>query len=317
MFKYILLFLSVMTLSCSLDYYELDTDELEILYNKEGKLEVLPILCEKYYKKYQNELIEKDYIVNKTDLYRKKTIEYCNLSFNKLKNKFSAKILEELYFSDYVNNKKNFLYFIYWAYKNGDEDSIETFIKKDAVLFAVLFHSDKLMDYLVKDIKYLPDNEVIKRFETANKLIEKYLKDIENIKNSWLFYTEKDYIRRSFKELSLGFTDLIQNMRNNRFLIKEIRENLSVYEKRYSSNRKAKKYIELFYTLRTLMRINLDNFYMYTIKKEGISKNVAKAMNIDEKDLDKFKEILFIIREFINEKEKYTKKYDQILQKEI
>ncbi|ACO04453.1 MAG TPA: hypothetical protein DEP48_01950 [Persephonella sp.] len=311
-----LFFLIISILSCSLDYSSMDVEELEILYKKENKNEVLPYLCRKYYKKYQKELINKDYILNKTQEYMDKTVNYCALSFKKLNDIGSAKILEELYFSNYVNTKKDFLYFIYWAYKAGDKDTLDTFIKKDSVIFAVLFHSDRLMNYLVKDINYISDREVINRFKTAYRLLVEYQKDIKDLDNSWLFYTDKEYISRSFSELTIGFDQLIRDMKSNRFLISEIRDNLSKYEKAYFSSRTAKKYVELFYTLKALMRINLDNFYIFTLKKEDINRGIARAMNVKEKDTDILQEVLPVIKEFVEEKDKYIKKYDEILKKE-
>ncbi len=294
----------------------MDVEELEILYNKKDKVEVLPYLCKKYYKKYQKELINKDYILNKTQEYMDKTVKYCSLSYRKLNDIESAKILEELYFSNYVNTKKNFLYFLYWAYKANSKDTLDIFIKKDSVIFAVLFHSDKLMSYLVKDINYIPDSEVIKRFKIAHRLLVEYHSDIKDLDNSWLFYTDKEYISRSFTELALGFEQLIKDMKSNRFLISEIRENLAKYEKAYFSSKTAKKYVELFYTFKALMRINLDNFYIFTLKKEDINKGIAKAMNVREEDADILQELLPVIKEFIEEKDKYIKKYDEILKKE-
>ncbi len=315
--KLFLFFLYAFILSCSLDYSSMDVEELEILYNKENKTEVLPYLCRKYYKKYQKELINKDYILNKTNEYMDKTIKYCSLSFKKNNDIGSAKILEELYFSSYVNTKKNFLYFLYWAYRSNDKDTLETFTKKDSVIFAVLFHSDKLMKYLIKDINYISDQEVINRFKTAHRLLVEYQKDIKKVENSWLFYTDKEYITKSFSELTLGFDQLVKDMRSNRFLVSEVRENLTRYEKAYFTSRKAKKYVELFYTLKALMRINLDNFYIFTLKKEDINKGIAEAMNVKDEDTQILQEVLPVVKEFIEEKDKYIKKYDEILKKEI
>jgi len=105
-----------MTSSC-IDYESLDTDELEIIYKKNENPKVLPILCKKYYKKFQDEYIKENFIRNFKNEYRAKTIEYCSLSYEKTGDVTSAKILERLYLSNYVNFHKDFLYFLYWAIK--------------------------------------------------------------------------------------------------------------------------------------------------------------------------------------------------------
>lgn len=64
------------------------------------------------------------------------------------------------------------------------------------------------------------------------------------------------------------------------------------------------------------MRINLDNFYIFTLKKEDINRGIARAMNVKEKDTDILQEVLPVIKEFVEEKDKYIKKYDEILKKE-
>ncbi|WP_456400199.1 hypothetical protein [Persephonella sp.] len=314
--KLTLILLIIILTGCSLDYKSMDVDELEILYKNEKKFEVLPILCEKYYKKYQKELINKDYILNKTEEYLNKTVTYCGLAHKKLGSSKSAKILEELYFSEYVNKKKHFLYFIYWAYKANDRDALKTFVKNDSVIFAILYHSDKLMEFLIKDINFISDEEFLKKFIAAHRVLMEYQRDLKDIESSWLFYTDKEYITRSFHELTMGFEQLIQDMRRNRFLIAEVKDNLARYEKAYFTDRKAKRYVELFYTLKALMRINLDNFYIFTLKKEDISKGISKAMNVSEEDAEILREILPVIKDFITEKDKYIKKYDEILYKE-
>ncbi|HHG74512.1 MAG TPA: hypothetical protein ENK22_05655, partial [Persephonella sp.] len=97
------------TSSC-IDYENLDTDELEIIYKKNQDPKVLPILCKKYYKKYQEEYLRENYIRNLKNEYLTKTIEYCKLSYTKTEDTLSAKILERLYLSNYVNFHKDFLY---------------------------------------------------------------------------------------------------------------------------------------------------------------------------------------------------------------
>ncbi|WP_155810701.1 hypothetical protein [Persephonella sp. IF05-L8] len=309
--KFITLFfisLFIFLTSC-IDYKKLDTDELEILYKKKKDPKILPILCEKYYKKYQEEYLKENYIRNFQNEYRLKTIKYCTLSYDKTKDIKSAKILERFYLSNYVNFHKDFLYFLYWALKAGDTDVIDIFINNDAKIFALLEHTDQLLDYLTKDMKNLLDEEVIHRFEVSKKMLQEYIKTLKSIKNSWLFFTNKDYILDYFQQLENAFGQLINDMKKNKYVIKEVRENFSYYERGH--NRRAYTYLRIIENLKALIRINIDDFYSFLGKKAILSKEISTAMEIKEEDKKILSELSPVIKRFIEQKNKYLKIYQK------
>ncbi|WP_297455284.1 hypothetical protein [Persephonella sp.] len=309
--KFIVFFLIsiFMILNSCIDYKNLDTDELEILYEKKKDPNILPVLCEKYYKKYQEEYLKEDYIRNFQNEYKLKTIKYCSLSYNKTGDIKSAKILERLYLSNYVNFHKDFLYFLYWAMKAGDTDVIDIFINNDSKIFAILEHTDQLLNYLTKDMKNLLDEEIIHRFEVTKKMLEEYIKTLKGIKSSWLFFTNKDYILEYFQELDNAFGQLISDMKKNRYVIKEVRENFSYYETR--RNGRTYAYLRIIENLKALIRINIDDFYSFLGKKASLSKEISTAMEVKEKDKKILSELSPIIKRFMEQKNKYLKIYQK------
>ncbi|WP_457626172.1 hypothetical protein [Persephonella sp.] len=301
----------IFVLSC-IDYESLDTDELEILYRKNKNPEILPYLCEKYYKKFQEEYLKENYIKNFKNEYRLKTVKYCSLSYEKTGDISSAKILERLYLSNYVNFHKDFLYFLYWAVKAGDTEVIDTFLKNDSKIFATLEHTDILLDYLTKDMKNLLDEEVIHRFEVVRTMLQAYIKNLKDIKNSWLFFTNKEYILEYFQELEKAFDQLIKDMKRNSYIIKEVRENFSQFKSSASKSSRARTYLRIIENLKALIRINIDDFYIFLGRKESLSKEISTAMNIQDEDKIILNELSPIIKRFIEEKNKYLQKYNKI-----
>ncbi|SNZ03625.1 hypothetical protein SAMN06265182_0427 [Persephonella hydrogeniphila] len=308
----LLFFIPVIFLFSCIDYESLDTDELEILYRKNKNPEVLPYLCEKYYKKFQEEYLKENYIKNFKNEYKLKTIKYCRLSYEKTGDISSAKILERLYLSNYVNFHKDFLYFLYWAVKAGDTEVIDTFLKNDSKIFATLEHTDALLDYLTKDMKNLLDEEVIHRFEVVKFMLQEYIKNLKGIKNSWLFFTNKEYILEYFRELEKAFDQLIKDMRKNSYIIKEVRENFSQFKSSASKSSRARTYLKIIENLKALIRINIDDFYIFLGRKESLSKEISTAMNIQEQDKVILDELSPIIKRFIEEKNRYLQKYNKI-----
>lgn len=298
------------TSSC-IDYENLDTDELEIIYKKNQDPKVLPILCKKYYKKYQEEYLRENYIKNLKNEYLAKTIEYCKLSYTKTEDTLSAKILERLYLSNYVNFHKDFLYFLYWAIKAGDTEVIDTFLKNDSKIFATLEHTDVLLDYLTKDIKNLLDEEVIHRFSVVRKMLQLYIKNLKDIKNSWLFMTNKEYILTYFQELEKAFGQLINDMKRNSYVIREVRRNFSLFNTGRATGSQAMAYLRIIENLKALIRINIDDFYIFLTKKELLSKEISTAMNIQDEDKIIIQELSPIIKRFIEEKNKHLKYYNK------
>ncbi|WP_457636298.1 hypothetical protein [Persephonella sp.] len=298
------------TSSC-IDYENLDTDELEIIYKKNQDPKVLPILCKKYYKKYQEEYLRENYIRNLKNEYLTKTIEYCKLSYTKTEDTLSAKILERLYLSNYVNFHKDFLYFLYWAIKAGDTEVIDTFLKNDSKIFATLEHTDVLLDYLTKDIKNLLDEEVIHRFSVVRKMLQLYIKNLKDIKNSWLFMTNKEYILTYFQELEKAFGQLINDMKRNSYVIREVRRNFSLFNTGRATGSQAMAYLRIIENLKALIRINIDDFYIFLTKKELLSKEISTAMNIQDEDKIIIQELSPIIKRFIEEKNKHLKYYNK------
>ncbi len=298
------------TSSC-IDYENLDTDELEIIYKKNQDPKVLPILCKKYYKKYQEEYLRENYIRNLKNEYLTKTIEYCKLSYTKTEDTLSAKILERLYLSNYVNFHKDFLYFLYWAIKAGDTEVIDTFLKNDSKIFATLEHTDVLLDYLTKDIKNLLDEEVIHRFSVVRKMLQLYIKNLKDIKNSWLFMTNKEYILTYFQELEKAFGQLINDMKRNSYVIREVRRNFSLFNTGRATGSQAMAYLRIIENLKALIRINIDDFYIFLTKKELLSKEISTAMNIQDEDKIIIQELSPIIKRFIEEKNKHFKYYNK------
>ncbi|WP_029522617.1 hypothetical protein [Persephonella sp. KM09-Lau-8] len=309
--KFIILLLIGVTvvLNSCIDYKSLDTDELEILYEKKKDPQILPVLCEKYYKKYQEEYLKEDYIRNFQNEYKLKTIRYCSLAYNQTKDIKSAKILERLYLSNYVNFHRDFLYFLYWAMKAGDTEVIDIFINNDSKIFAILEHTDRLLDYLTKDMKNLLDEEVIHRFEVTQKMLKEYIKTLKSIKASWLFFTNKDYILDYFQELDNAFGQLISDMKKNRYVIKEVRENFSYYETR--RNGRTYAYLRIIENLKALIRINIDDFYSFLGKKASLSKEISTAMEVKEEDKKILTELSPVIKRFIENKNKYLKIYQK------
>jgi len=300
-----------MTSSC-IDYESLDTDELEIIYKKNENPKVLPILCKKYYKKFQDEYIKENFIRNFKNEYRAKTIEYCSLSYEKTGDVTSAKILERLYLSNYVNFHKDFLYFLYWAIKAGDTEVIDTFLKNDSKIFATLEHTDVLLDYLTKDMKNLIDEEVIHRFVVVRKMLQSYIKNLKDVKNSWLFFTNKEYILEYFQELEKAFGQLINDMKRNSYVIQEVRRNFSLFNTGKITDSKTKTYLKIIENLKALIRINIDDFYIFLGRKESLSKEISTAMNIQDEDREIIGELSPVIKRFIEEKNRYLKKYNEI-----
>lgn len=301
----------IFILSC-IDYESLDTDELEILYRKNKNPEILPYLCEKYYKKFQEEYLKENYIRNFKNEYRLKTVKYCSLSYEKTGDISSAKILERLYLSNYVNFHKDFLYFLYWAVKAGDTEVIDTFLKNDSKIFATLEHTDILLDYLTKNMKNLLDEEVIHRFEVVKTMLQAYIKNLKDTKNSWLFFTNKEYILEYFQELEKAFDQLIKDMKRNSYIIKEVRENFSQFKASASKSSRARTYLRIIENLKALIRINIDDFYIFLGRKESLSKEISTAMNIQDEDKIILNELSPIIKRFIEEKNKYLQKYNKI-----
>jgi hypothetical protein len=310
-FKLLFLLPFIFILSC-IDYESLDTDELEILYRKNKNPEILPYLCEKYYKKFQEEYLKENYIRNFKNEYRLKTVKYCSLSYEKTGDISSAKILERLYLSNYVNFHKDFLYFLYWAVKAGDTEVIDTFLKNDSKIFATLEHTDILLDYLTKDMKNLLDEEVIHRFEVVKTMLQAYIKNLKDTKNSWLFFTNKEYILEYFQELEKAFDQLIKDMKRNSYIIKEVRENFSQFKASASKSSRARTYLRIIENLKALIRINIDDFYIFLGRKESLSKEISTAMNIQDEDKIILNELSPIIKRFIEEKNKYLQKYNKI-----
>ncbi|WP_457638858.1 hypothetical protein [Persephonella sp.] len=309
-----ILLTTLLTSSC-IDYNSLDTDELEILYKKKKDPDILPILCRKYYKKYQNEFLREDYIRNYQNEYRMKTVNYCRLSFEKTGSIESAKILERLYLSTYVNFHKDFLYFLYWAVKAGDTEVVDTFLKNDSLIFATLEHTDTLLDYLTKDMKDLLDEEVIHRFEVARKMFQIYIKNLKQVKNSWLFFTNKDYILEYFTELEKAFGQLINDMKRNKYIINEVRRNFSLYNINSLAEVKdsrTRTYLKIIENLKALIRVNIDDFYIFLSRKESLSKEISTAMNIQEQDKLILDELSPIIKRFIEEKNRQIKNYNKL-----
>ncbi|WP_293444481.1 hypothetical protein [Persephonella sp.] len=312
------LFLGVVTVvfllfsSSCIDYENLDTDELEIIYKKNQDPKVLPILCKKYYKKYQEEYLKENYIRNLKNEYLAKTIEYCKLSYTKMEDTLSAKILERLYLSNYVNFHKDFLYFLFWAIKAGDTEVIDTFLKNDSKIFATLEHTDVLLDYLTKDIKNLLDEEIIHRFSVVRKMLQLYIKNIKDIKNSWLFMTNKEYILTYFQELEKAFGQLINDMKRNSYVIREVRRNFSLFKSGKVTGSQAMAYLKIIENLKALIRINIDDFNMFLRKKELLSKEISTAMNIKDEDRKIIQELSPIIKRFIEEKNKHLKYYNKV-----
>ncbi len=311
----LLLLLVAVTLNSCIDYNSLDTDELEILYKKKKDPAILPVLCKKYYKKYQEEYLKEDYIRNFQNEYKMKTIHYCRLSYEKTGNTESAKVLERLYLSNYVNLHKDFLYFLYWAHKAGDTEVIDTFLTNDALIFATLEHTDVLLLYLTKDMRDLLDDEVIHRFEVARKMFQIYIKNLQKVKNSWLFFTNKDYIQEYFVELEKAFGQLIQDMKKNKYIINEVRRNFSLY---YYNNlsgikdHRTRAYLRIIENLKALIRVNIDDFYIFLGRKESLSKEISTAMNIQDEDKIILEDLSPIIKRFIEEKNKYLKEYNKL-----
>ena len=310
-FKLLFLLPFIFILSC-IDYESLDTDELEILYRKNKNPEILPYLCEKYYKKFQEEYLKENYIRNFKNEYRLKTVKYCSLSYEKTGDISSAKILERLYLSNYVNFHKDFLYFLYWAVKAGDTEVIDTFLKNDSKIFATLEHTDILLDYLTKNMKNLLDEEVIHRFEVVKTMLQAYIKNLKDTKNSWLFFTNKEYILEYFQELEKAFDQLIKDMKRNSYIIKEVRENFSQFKASASKSSRARTYLRIIENLKALIRINIDDFYIFLGRKESLSKEISTAMNIQDEDKIILNELSPIIKRFIEEKNKYLQKYNKI-----
>ncbi len=307
----LVLFVSLFFHSC-ISYDSLDTDELEILYHKKNDPAILPILCKKYYKKFQEEYLREDYIRKYSAEYKAKTIKYCRLSYEKNKDIESAKILERLYLSNYVNLHKDFLYFLYWAYKANDIEVIDTFIKSDSKIFATLEHTDILLDYLITDMRDLLDEEVIHKFSVARKMLQIYVKNLKDVKNSWLFFTNKEYIIDYFQELERAFGQLINDMKKNRYIIQEVKRNFSLYRTRGEiKDNRAKVYLKIIENLKTLIRINIDDFYLFLARKETLSKEISTAMNIQKQDETILEEISPIIKRFIEEKNRHLKMYNK------
>ncbi len=297
--------------SC-ISYDNLDTDELEILYQKKKDPAILPVLCKKYYKKFQEEYLKEDYIRKHSAEYKAKTIKYCKLSYEKNADIESAKILERLYLSNYVNLHKDFLYFLYWAYKANDTEVIDTFIKSDSKIFATLEHTDTLLKYLITDMKDLLDEEVIHKFSVARKMLQMYVKNLKDVKNSWLFFTNKEYIIEYFQELEKAFGQLINDMKKNKYIIQEVKRNFSLYKTQGEiKDSRAKVYLKIIENLKTLIRINIDDFYLFLTRKETLSKEISTAMNIQKQDEAILKEISPIIKRFIEEKNRYLKNYNK------
>jgi len=305
---------SIFIFSC-LDYNSLDTDELEILYKKKKDPAILPVLCKKYYKKYQEEYLKEEYIINMENEYKLKTVQYCKLAFEKTGDINSAKILERLYLSNYVNFHKDFLYFLYWALKAQDTEVIDTFLKNDSLIFATLEHTDTLVSYLTTNIKDLLDEEVIHRFEVVRKMFQIYINTLKKVDSSLLFFTNKDYILRYFIELEKAFGQLVEDMKENRYIIKEVKNNFSLYNPVAPiKNRKAYVYLRIIENLKALMRINIDDFYLFLGRKATLSKEISTAMNIREEDKAMLDELSPIIKRFIEEKNKFLKAYNKLLE---
>lgn len=302
---------SFLVYSC-IDYENLDTDELEIIYKKNENPTVLPILCKKYYRKFQDEYLKENYIKNLKNEYKEKTITYCSLSYEKKGDISSAKILERLYLSNYVNFHKDFLYFLYWAMKSGDNEVIDTFLKNDSKIFATLEHTDVLLDYLTKDMKNLLDEEVVHRFIVVRKMLQSYIKNLKDVKNSWLFFTNKEYILEYFIELEKAFGQLINDMKKNSYVIREVRRNFSLFNIGKVDSGRTKAYLKIIENLKALIRINIDDFYIFLGRKESLSKEISTAMNIHEEDQKMIGELSPIIKRFIEEKNRYLKEYNQM-----
>ncbi|MBK3331836.1 hypothetical protein GWK41_01990 [Persephonella atlantica] len=310
--KSILIIITFLFLHSCINYENLDTDELEILYQKKKDPAILPILCKKYYKKFQKEYLKEDYIRKQPAEYKAKTVKYCKLSYQENRDINSAKILERLYLSNYVNLHRDFLYFLYWAYKANDTEVIDTFVKSDSKIFATLEHTDTLLDYLTTGMKDLLDDEVIHRFTVTKKMLHYYIKNLEGIKSSWLFFTNKEYILEYFQELEKAFGQLINDMKRNRYIIREVKRNFSLYKTRGQiKDTRAKVYLRIIENLKALIRINIDDFYLFLGRKETLSKEISTAMNIQRKDQSMLKDISPIIKRFIEEKNKYIKMYNK------
>ncbi|MDQ7055186.1 MAG: hypothetical protein Q9M89_01215 [Persephonella sp.] len=53
-------------------------------------------------------------------------------------------------------------------------------------------------------MKDLLDDEVIHRFTVAKNVLHYYIKNLEGVKNSWLFFTNKEYILEYFQGVRKG-----------------------------------------------------------------------------------------------------------------
>ena len=124
--------------------------------------------------------------------------------------------------------------------------------------------------------------------------------------------TNKEYILTYFQELEKAFGQLINDMKRNSYVIREVRRNFSLFKSGKVTGSQAMAYLKIIENLKALIRINIDDFNMFLRKKELLSKEISTAMNIKDEDRKIIQELSPIIKRFIEEKNKHLKYYNKV-----
>ncbi|MDQ7055185.1 MAG: hypothetical protein Q9M89_01210 [Persephonella sp.] len=101
-------------------------------------------------------------------------------------------------------------------------------------------------------------------------------------------------------------------MKRNRYIIREVKRNFSLYRAgKQVKDSRTKIYLKIIENLKTLVRINIDDFYLFLGRKKTLSKEISTAMNIQKEDQSILNEISPIIKRFVEEKNRYINIYNK------